>query len=543
MPCPRRQHLAVRDNGGGVESEPPGLFPATHPQFLFFGEPLAHLLVVDDAYHKVRSGLDAVLDEHRVSGATDGAAALQLIESEPSIDVVLLDVRMPPLVGKIEEEEGLAVFEKIKEIRPELPVIFLSAYDDLRLVNRALTAGGFWYLKKPPDLEETRSLVRRAVELSLAQRESTERRAAAEARLQVVSRTGIRRPNSRLVGDSFVLRQLNLELAMFAATDVPVLLLGETGCGKELCAHELHDLSARRSGPFIAVNCHELNHSETAQSRLFGHSKGAFTGAVEDTQGAFESAHGGTLFLDEIGDLDLDMQGRLLRVLQEREVVRIGAGERPRAVDVRMVFATNRNPEVLVSEGIVREDFYYRIAVGVVRAPALREHLDDLELLVPALLQASLVRDRIPECTVSTAVYPLLCNHNWPGNVRELENVLKRAAVRAASQGVISPEHIDLPRDTVASATSATISGDLFTEILGNGGYSDGLKRFRDEYGEIAMREVLTRAVRLSGSVVRAGELLGFVHPDSRAKDYENLRAWMKTLGLRKSDIAEGGLA
>jgi DNA-binding NtrC family response regulator len=503
---------------------------------------MAHLLVVDDAYHEVRAGLDAVLVEHRVSGATDGAAALRLIESEPTIDVVLLDVRMPPLVGDIEEEEGLAVFEKIKEIRPDLPVIFLSAYDDLRLINRALTAGGFWYLKKPPDLEETRSLVRRAVELSLARRDSSERRTAAEARLQAASRAGVRRRNSRLIGDSALLGQLSLELAMFAATDVPVLLLGETGCGKELCAHELHDLSARRGGPFIAVNCHELNQRETAQSRLFGHSKGAFTGAVEETPGAFESAHGGTLFLDEIGDLDLDMQGRLLRVLQEREVVRIGAGERPRAVDVRMIFATNRNPEVLVQEGIIREDFYYRIAVGVVRAPGLREHLEDLELLVPALLKAAAARDRIPECTVDPAVYPTLRKHSWPGNVRELENVLKRGAVKASAQGVILPDHINLPEEENLATEPTSNCSDLFTELLENGGYANGLKRFRDEYGEIAMREVLSRAVRLAGSVVRAGELLGFVRPESRAKDYENLRAWMKTLGLRKSEITQGGL-
>ncbi|MBC8328624.1 MAG: sigma-54-dependent Fis family transcriptional regulator [Planctomycetes bacterium] len=503
---------------------------------------MAHLLVVDDAFHEVRDGLDAVLREHRVLGATSGAAALKLLEQEPSLDAVLLDVRMPATVGEIDEEEGLAVFERIQELRPELPVIFLSAYDDLRIINRALTAGAFWYLKKPPDLLETRSLVERAVQAGRQRRESAELRRAKDARALAVG--GGRRGGAsrRLIGLSPLMHRLRADLGMFAATDVPVLILGETGTGKELCAREIHARSGRRGGPFVAVNCHELNQSEVSLARLFGHARGAFTGAAEEASGVFEMASHGTLFLDEIGDLDQEMQGRLLRVLQEREVVRLGAGERPRPVDVRMVFATNRDPQALVREGKLREDFYYRIAIGVLQVPPLRDRLDDLPELVPALLARAEAQDQLPRCSVAPEAVERLRDHRWPGNVRELENLLKRAAVRQAGTGRIQEEDFHLPVPDLADPDPVAGPSDLFQEIVEDGGYPDGIRSFRDAYGEIALREVLRKAVRLTGSVVRAGELLGFVRADSRDKDFENLRAWMKNLKLRKADImAEGG--
>jgi len=506
---------------------------------------VANLLVVDDAFHEVRDGLDAVLGEHRVSGATTGVAALKLVEQDPSLDAVLLDVRMPATVGELDEEEGLAVFERIQELRPDLPVVFLSAYDDLRIINRALTAGAFWYLKKPPDLLETRSLIERAVHAGQQLRESAELRRAKDARaLAAGGRAGAQHLKTRLLGGSPVMQRLRADLGMFAATNVPVLLLGETGTGKELCAQEIHARSGRRGGPFLAVNCHELNQSEVSQARLFGHAKGAFTGADEETPGVFEMAAGGTLFLDEIGNLEIEMQGRLLRVLQEREVVRLGAGEKARPVDVRMVFATNCDPQAMVRDGSLREDFYYRIAIGVLQVPPLRDRLEDLSELAPALLARAVEQDQLPRCEVEATTLDRLRSHSWPGNVRELENLLKRAAVRQAGSGLILEADLELPAPMArqdAGDSGASGPQDLFHEILEDGGYPLGIRAFRDAHGEIALREVLRKAVRLTGSVVGAGELLGFVGKETRDKDFENLRAWMKTLKLKKSEIMMEG--
>ena len=500
---------------------------------------MVHLLVVDDAFHQVRIGLDAVLEGYRVSGAVDGASALKLLRKEQDIQAVLLDVRMPPTVGDNEAEEGLAVFSEIRELRPHLPVIFLSAYDDLSLVNQALTKGGFWYLKKPPDMEETKCVIRRAIQFGQERLASMEQKAALEARIYAAGSHSIKRgQNVRMVGKSAPMDRLTKELSAFAATSVPVLLLGETGTGKELCAREIHESSSRSNRPFVAVNGLELNNQEVALARLFGHAKGAFTGADKEKMGAFEQANGGTLFLDEVLEIDLEMQGRLLRVLQEREVVRIGAGETPRSIDVRLVFATNRDPATLIAEGVLREDFYHRIAVGMVQVPPLRERLEDLKELAEFLLNRAVKEENLPTSSLSDEVIEHLKAHNWAGNVRELDNVLKSAAIRANGSPLDPKDFSFSPAPQGGNGSSAPL--DLFEELRHGDGPFVGLKAFRDEYGNAMLRDVLSRGIRLTGSVVEAGKLLGFVREENRFKDYENLRSWMKTLGLKKRELLGG---
>ncbi len=332
---------------------------------------MRRILIVDDQAEAFRETFQLLFPDDRLTLCSTGEEALALVRDDVPFDAALLDVRMPAALGTSDEEEGLAVLARLKEERPELPAILLSVISNVETVVRGMRLGAFYYVEKPPDAKRLRHLVDRAVAQARTEAESRalrasidvrDRMAEAPAPTETVDRLGA------LVGSSEVMQRLYARLTRAAASRATVLVLGESGTGKELAAAELHRLSPRAAKPFRVVNCPALPR-ELLESTLFGHTKGSFTGATQDKKGEFVLADGGTLFLDEIGDLDLDLQAKLLRVLEQGDVHPIGASD-PVHVDVRIVAATNRDLRAQIGAGAFREDLYYRLNVVRVTMPA-----------------------------------------------------------------------------------------------------------------------------------------------------------------------------
>ncbi len=368
------------------------------------------VLLVDDDAKLVRlvqlelgeEGLESVV------AATGAEALARLEEEEPT--TVVLDLQLPDVHGR-------ALLERLARDWPHLPVVVLTAEGAIQEVVECMRLGAVDFVQKPFDRERLVTSIRNA-----------ERRGALEARVSALTRE-LRRGEgfAAIVGESPALRRTVELLQRASESDVTVLLEGESGTGKEVAARAIHADGARRSGPFVAVNCGAIP-AGLIESELFGHERGAFTGASAARQGCFEQASGGTIFLDEVGELRPDLQVRLLRVLQERAIQRVG-GNRPRPVDVRVIAATNRELQVMVAERSFREDLYYRLAVFPVRLPPLRDREGDVLLLAQAFVKrfakghARRLRGLSPEACRALEAY------RWPGNVRELENVLERAVI------------------------------------------------------------------------------------------------------------------
>jgi two-component system nitrogen regulation response regulator GlnG len=337
--------------------------------------------------------------------ATSVAAALWRWIAEGRGDAVVCDVMLP-------DENSLDLLPRIRALRPDLPVIVMSARNTLLTAVRATERGAFEYLPKPFDIGNLVAAVQR----SLARRRS---RPAEEPPVELEEPLPI-------VGRSPAMQEIYRIVARLTATDLTVLIAGESGTGKELVARALHDFGKRRGGPFVAVNMAAIP-KELIESELFGHEKGAFTGAIGRRAGRFEQAEGGTLFLDEIGDMPLEAQTRLLRVLQQGEFVPVG-GSQPIRTNVRIVAASHRDLAQMVSQGLFREDLFYRLNVVPIRLPALRERVED----IPALAQHFLAKARaegLPAKILSPGAIARLKAHSWPGNVRELENLIRRLCV------------------------------------------------------------------------------------------------------------------
>jgi DNA-binding NtrC family response regulator len=375
---------------------------------------MARILIVDDD-RAFRLSTAALLraDGYEVDGVADGAAAAEALRATRP-DLVVLDLRMPGI-------DGLGVVEALRMWGERVPILMISGFGTVDTAVRALHLGADDFLTKPvePDV-----LSARVADL-LARRPLLE--AAA--------------PNpAGMVGRSPKMREALAAIARVAVGDTTVLVTGETGTGKELAARAVHDLSPRKRAPFIAVNCGALAEG-VLESELFGHVRGAFTGAVRDRVGVFEAADGGTIFLDEIGEMSVTLQQRLLRVLQEREVTRVGSS-RAAKVDVRVVAATNRDLPALVEQGRFREDLYYRLAVFPIALPPLRDRRTDIPLLVEHTLNTLRARRQGAErLACSPFAMRLLRAYDWPGNVRHLFGVLERAAVEAA-YGRIEAQHL-----------------------------------------------------------------------------------------------------
>ena len=368
------------------------------------------VLIVDDE-PVVREVLRTVLSRagYATSEAATAAEGLALF-ADPAVDLVLLDLMLP-------DRPGLALLPELREKRPDVPVVVVTAYSSVESAIAAMKEGAFHYVPKPFRNEEVVHLVAQALE---------KRRLVAE-NLALKARLDSGTDFPEMVGRSAPMEKVFQIIRQAAPARSTILVTGESGTGKELVARALHRLSQRAGGPFVTVHSGALP-PDLLESNLFGHVRGAFTGAVAEKKGLFKVADGGTIFFDEIGTVPLETQAKLLRVLQEREFLPVGAVEPVRS-DVRVVAATNADLAKLVEEGKFREDLYYRLCVISIGLPPLRERKEDIPLLVDALVSRAARENDRPVPPVTPAAMKALLDHDWPGNVRELENVLERAVV------------------------------------------------------------------------------------------------------------------
>jgi DNA-binding NtrC family response regulator len=377
------------------------------------------ILVVEDDPEMRRALVEALERAgHSVHSASDGLAALHRLAAEPYA-LVVSDLRMP-------EMNGLELLRRARELHPEIPVVLITAFGRVDEAVQAMKAGAFDFLQKPFRAEALEEVVQRAM------RGEEGRPASPERAVETLEERTFVTQDART-------RRLLETLRAIGQSKVTVLISGESGTGKEVLARYIHHHSSRRDKALVAVNCAALP-ATLLESELFGHEKGAFTGAVCQRIGRFEQAHGGTLLLDEVTEIDLNLQAKLLRALQEGEVDRIG-GRRPVKVDVRIIATTNRDLATAVSQGKLREDLYYRLSVFPVELPPLRERPGDIPLLAQYFVERHNARNGCSVKGISRAALELLKVQRWPGNVRELENCLERA-VLLAREGTIEPEHL-----------------------------------------------------------------------------------------------------
>ena len=389
------------------------------------------LLVVDDD-QVARELLAETLgrEGYRVHVAGGGEEALRLAGAEP-FDMALVDLRMPDF-------DGLAVLKQLAMIQPDLPVVILTAFATIETAIEAVNAGAFDYLSKPFRMEEIKIVVRRTLDARRLAREN----------LQYRQELGARYGFEALVGQSHQMVEIYKLIARMAALDTTVLIEGETGTGKELVARAIHGASARAARPFVVVDCAAL--PETLfESELFGHERGAFTGAFAARRGLLETSTGGTCFLDEIGELTAPLQAKLLRTLQDRSIRRVG-GNDAIPVDVRVVAATNRDLRRLIADGGFRDDLYYRLNVVTITVPPLRERASDIPLLAQHFLEIFARRGGRAVKRLAPEAVALLTAYRWPGNVRELEHVIERATALSSSETLLLddfPPHLHEERD------------------------------------------------------------------------------------------------
>jgi len=367
------------------------------------------LLVDDDTAHRTMLRAHLSAEGYQVIEADDGDIAVHLVK-EREIDLVLLDLKMKR-VG------GMEALQRILDSRPALPVLILTAFSSVESAVEAMKKGAFDYLTKPVDAGELALTVARALDFDRLQRENA----------VLKERLGEKFDLGRIIGGSRPMRELYESLALVAPSDATVLITGESGTGKELIANAVHQNSPRVGGPFIKVNCAAL-HENLLESELFGHEKGAFTGAGEQRKGRFELAHRGTLFLDEIGDMSPTTQAKILRVLQDGEFERLG-GTKTIKVNVRVVAATHKDLGKMVETSAFRQDLFFRLSVVPLHLPALRERPEDIPLLAEYFLKQYSGKNRKDIRSFQPEAMEALLAYGWPGNIRELENAIERAVI------------------------------------------------------------------------------------------------------------------
>ena len=431
------------------------------------------LVLVAEDEAQARRALCALLEEegYRVLSAADGHEAARFLEREP-VDAALVDIRMPGL-------DGLSLLEQLRDRRDAPPVLIMTAYGSSEIAIRAMALGAFDYLTKPIHFEELRIQLERAIE---------SRRRVAELELYRAEEEAACR--GEMIGQSPAMQRLYKLIGQVARTDSTVLITGESGTGKELIAEAIHRHSARVGQRLVKVNCAAIPET-LLEAEMFGYERGAFTGAFERRIGKFEFASGGTIFLDEIGDLAPSTQAKLLRVLQEHAIERLGSNVTI-PVDVRVIAATNRDLAEAVRQGRFREDLYYRLSVVVLRAPALRERREDIPELAQYLLRRTAARLKLAAPAVSAEAIEWLKAQDWPGNVRELEHCLERALVLSRG-GLITPEHLE--------AGSPAAMADPFDAVPLEEGLHGAVARLE--------RRMIERALaQAGGNRSRAAELL-----------------------------------
>ncbi len=431
------------------------------------------LLIVDDDTG-IQRQLRWSFDDYQVQVAGDRNEAIARFRTEVP-PVVTVDLGLPP--DPDGASEGFAVVEEILRLVPETKVIVVTGNEDHEHALRAVSIGAYDFYRKPIDSEELGMIVKRAMYLYDLEEENRK-----------LVQTGRNMPLSGLITASTEMLNVCRLIERVADTDVGVLLLGESGTGKELLARAVHELSPRVDKPFCAINCAAIPEN-LMESELFGHEKGAFTGAIKQTKGKIELANSGTLFLDEIGDVPLAIQVKLLRFLQERVIERIG-GRQQLEVDVRIVCATNQNLEQMIAAGTFREDLYYRLSEMVVNIPPLRDRKNDTELLAHSFLARFNKEHGRSVRGFGSEALAALESHAWPGNVRELENRIKRAVIMADGNRV-TPVDLDLA------------DPEEIPEVL-------NLAQAREE---VERREIPRALSRAEGNISQAAKLLGISRP------------------------------
>ena len=446
---------------------------------------MARIFIIDDE-SGIRTTLSDILadDGHETVAFESGEEALARLAREDA-ELVLLDVWLPGI-------DGMAVLERIREILPGTPVIMISGHASVETAVRATRLGAWDFLEKPLSMDRVLLTVKHA----LANRRLRQEVQHLRSHLSL---------DESMIGESAAMTKLQQQIRSAAASASRVLITGENGSGKEIVARSLHRLSPRSGGPFVDVNCAAIP-EELIESELFGHRRGAFTGATEDRKGKFEIADGGTLFLDEIGDMSLRTQAKVLRVLQEQQFQRVGAATTVR-VDVRVLAATNKNLEEEIRRGSFREDLYFRLAVIPLHVPPLRERGEDVLLLSEHFLRRFAAESGRPARRLDASARAALLQYPWPGNVRELRNVIERVTILASSETVTS-EDLSLPESRAEGLRSLPTAGTL----------RDAREAFEREF-------IVRRLEALGGNVSRTAESLGI----ERSNLYRKLGA----LGLR----------
>jgi DNA-binding NtrC family response regulator len=433
-----------------------------------------------------------------------GRAALTRLKDKTKdpIHVILLDLMMPDM-------DGMATMRGILRDNPHIPIIFLTSHNDVETATQAIRAGAYDYMTKPFDAQKLMVTIKNALKLHLmAQRAAPAKWTAPDEGLRFTD----------LIGAERGLRYVIDVASRVAGTDLPILIMGETGTGKEVLARAIHGESNRSAGPFVAVNCGAIP-EHLIESTLFGHEKGAFTGATEKSAGKFRAAEGGTLFLDEIGEMPLSAQTRLLRVLQEQKIDPVGAA-RPISINVRIIAATNRDLPARVAGGTFREDLYFRLNVMPLILPPLRERAEDLPDLAQHLMTLFTTREGLPPRTLAPAALASLKHHTWPGNVRELENILRRAIVLSDHEPLTpqditpllntSPASTALPIITPATPEDKDISARLTPALDPQGTLSlkgpNGTFKSLDQIEQEVMENAIKQA---GGNMALAARMLG----------------------------------
>jgi two-component system, NtrC family, nitrogen regulation response regulator NtrX len=430
------------------------------------------VLVLDDEKN-IRRSIEIALEQEgmHILSAHDCAAALRTL-TERVIDVLILDIRLG-------EVDGITFFSKLQSEGVDVPTIFISGHATLSEAAQAVRLGGFDFLEKPFSAEKLVVTVRRCLEhSSLRQR---------------LARVELDPSLHPIVGDSPAIRHLIAEALRVAATQASVLIAGESGTGKELIANTIHAHSARSDGPFIKVNCSAIP-DNLIESELFGHERGAFTGATAARRGVFETAHRGTVFLDEVADLSLPAQAKILRLLQSGDLQKLGS-DRTLHVDVRILSATHKDLRQAVAERRFREDLFYRLNVVPLRVPALRERTEDIPLLASFLLRQLCLKNNIRAKTLDDDVLTELKRYGWPGNIRELGNVIERMLIMSGERITVA----DLPEEVFESAIEPTGASTL--------------KQFRDHAERDFILNVLRKhAGNISQSAVELGVRRTYLH-------------------------------
>ena len=460
------------------------------------GMPLIDILIADDE-ESARFALRRALSQpdYKIEEAADGASALRSLRASPA-DLVFLDLKMPGL-------EGLDVLRQLGPDARRSEIIILTANNDLSTAVECIRLGAADYVTKPYEVEQVRAIARRVIQRLQLQRQVTD----LQAELDLQQGFG------SLIGASRSMRDLFRLMQKAAGAPVDLMIRGETGAGKELIAREIHRLSPRASGPFIAVNTAAIPES-LMESEFFGHVRGAFTGADSNRVGLFEQAHTGTLFLDEIGDMPLAAQPKILRALQERMIHPVGA-QRPVAVDVRIITATHQDLEQAIIDGGFRQDLFYRLRGVELRVPPLRSRRDDVLVLANHFLDRSCSQSKTPRPEFAPAAIDALLEHSWPGNVRELEQTVIRGLTMCEGAWI-------QPLDLGLSITREPRGLSPFSEYLGM-----PLSEAKSQVVEELERTMISAALQQSsGNISEAARLLG-MHRQS-------LQQKMAQLGIRK---------